>query len=637
MFLAAAAIILLLMIVGYAQERWLAVVTLLLTDGLIVVAWVVSAWALGERLLTTTKATTGSGPFRFASGAALGLGLMSLVALGLGLAGALNRLTAVGTVLLGPGLWAPGVIRWVRSRSDVPVEAWVREPLGGQWLLLLVAPLFAMMVIGASILPGVLWKPSDPHPYDAMEYHLQGPREWYEAGRIVELPHNVYTYFPFGVEMHYLMAMHLRGGPWRAMYQCQFLSVAWVLLTGMAVYGAVRGTAPDYRAPPAVASAANVLAIATPWMVMLGAVAYTESALALYAVLTVAWALRAARVGGRERTRAIAIAGAMAGFACGVKYTAFPMVVGATLAGVGLLAILSREVKAWATAAAMFTALAIVIWSPWLVRNAVWTRNPVFPLAMAQLGHGHYDAVQVERFRIAHSPPERLRPIFARVSHSWREVWSSRQYGWLFWPTILAALALSIRHREAWLIAGFLLAVLLIWLFFTHLLGRFLVLSLPVAALAIGVVRARGWVIVSSTAAAVLTVVSMIVVFGELGRYYEQTQVGLFGLDDPRWLMGEELRSDLERPGQTVHLVGDAQAFLYMTPTSRLKYRTVFDLPGDAKDMYEAWLGVPRERAFGLIVLNPMEVERLSRTYLKVPGLPPDYAGPRDRPVVIAK
>src|SRR6185436_11955118 len=309
-------------------------------------------------------------------------------------------------------------IRWVRSRSDVPVEAWVKEALGGQWLLLLVAPLFALMVIGASILPGVLWKPSDPHPYDAMEYHLQGPREWYEAGRIVELRHNVYTYFPFGVEMHYLMAMHLRGGPWRAMYQCQFMSVAWVLLAGAAVYGAVRGQAPDHRAPPAVASAAAVLAIATPWMVMLGAVAYTESALALYAVLTIGWTLDAARVDGRDRTRAMAVAGAMAGFACGVKYTAFPMVVGATLAGIALLAILSQQAKAWATPAAIFTAVAIVVWSPWLIRNLAWTRNPVFPLAMAQLGRAHYDAVQVERFRIAHSPPEKLRPIAARVGHS---------------------------------------------------------------------------------------------------------------------------------------------------------------------------------------------------------------------------
>ena len=35
--------------------------------------------------------------------------------------------------------------------------------------------------------------------FDAIEYHLQGPKEYFQAGRIAFLPHNVYTSMPFGV------------------------------------------------------------------------------------------------------------------------------------------------------------------------------------------------------------------------------------------------------------------------------------------------------------------------------------------------------------------------------------------------------------------------------------------------------
>ena len=54
-------------------------------------------------------------------------------------------------------------------------------------------------------------------PFDRLrrlEYHLQGPKEYYQAGRIAFLPHNVYTNMPFGVEMLHLLAMEVMGDWW---------------------------------------------------------------------------------------------------------------------------------------------------------------------------------------------------------------------------------------------------------------------------------------------------------------------------------------------------------------------------------------------------------------------------------------
>jgi hypothetical protein len=260
----------------------------------------------------------------------------------------------------------------------------------------------------------------------------------------------------------------------------------------------------------------------------------------------------------------------------------------------------------------------------------------VFPLAMSTLGRAHFDAVQVERFRLAHSPSEQERPLFRRVARAGRVIFADWQYGYVVWPVAAGAVVIAWRRREARFIIGYLLIVLVVWVGFTHLLGRFYVLTIPVAAMTVGLVPRRAWNVAAAVAAVLAVGLSMPMVHGPLVHFAGMAQNGLFGLDDLSYFVPPEL-AEMDRPDARVSLVGDAEGFLYRIPSSRLRYRTVFDLPGDATDMYEAWMGVKKADAKGLIVLNPPEVERLSRTYYKVPGLPADYSGPTDRPVILKR
>ena len=50
--------------------------------------------------------------------------------------------------------------------------------------------------------------------FDVLEYHIQGPKEYFQAGRITFLPHNVYTNMPFGVEMLHLIGMEVLDDWW---------------------------------------------------------------------------------------------------------------------------------------------------------------------------------------------------------------------------------------------------------------------------------------------------------------------------------------------------------------------------------------------------------------------------------------
>ena len=165
---------------------------------------------------------------------------MGLAILFLGLMGGLGTLTSWAILAIGWSLAGWKVLYGPRDEADPSFTAWLKQPVGwaGWWLL--AVPFLVLALVGAMVPPGMLWTPLEPHGYDVVEYHLQVPREWYEAHHIGRLHHNVFSYFPFIVEMHYLLAMHLLGGPWAGMYLAQLMHLAFMILTVLAVYGLAR-------------------------------------------------------------------------------------------------------------------------------------------------------------------------------------------------------------------------------------------------------------------------------------------------------------------------------------------------------------------------------------------------------------
>jgi hypothetical protein len=309
-----------------------------------------------------------------------------------------------------------------------------------------------MAIFAAMMPPGLNW-PDEPHWYDVVEYHLQIPREWYEIGRIVPLHHNAFSYFPFNVEMHYLLAMHLRGGPWAGMYLAQFMLLAMMVLTVAAVYGFARRLSPSRGG----ATIVGVAVATVPWLAQLGSIAYNEGGFLLFGTLAVGWATLAVASPARCLGR-FPVAGLMAGFACGCKLTAVPEVLLAAggLASLGIL--LHRNSRdgtqpvplAFRIAGvATFFFAGVLAFAPWLVRNQIWAGNPVFPEAARVLGRDHFSETQVERWEQAHSPRPDQRALTVRL-HTWfSDVWASWQYGYVLLPLgVAAGVAALVRPRR---------------------------------------------------------------------------------------------------------------------------------------------------------------------------------------------
>ena len=692
-------VLLLLGVYGFTGDTHFLPVTLgLLNDGLFLTGWAASAGMLGAVLMRLLCGRLGSSPspgtpgesrgeglaqfaipalsLRLLTSIALGIGLISVLLLALGLAGLVNLFSAISVLLIGPILWAiairlePGGVDRVRA-SLAAARAWLLEPAGWGWLWLLALPSLVVACCGASIMPGVLWNPLDPHPYDVAAYHLQVPREWYESGRISQLRHNVYSHFPFNVEMHFLLAMLLRGGPWKGMYTAQFISLASSILTVLAVYAAAtdwsRGGAPDRPRFQAAGTIAGVFTASIPWVPMLGSLAYVEGMLLLYFTLSLAWLLRALREPhSRQVIRAMLFAGLLAGLACGVKYTAAPTIL-IFFPVVLFIIVLSRRLlpsspspgtpgesrgersaqfaipslRSTLLGCVLFTAAGTAAFSPWLIRNFAWTGNPVFPLAMRTLGSAHFDDTQVERWNRAHRASPQDAPWSNRFKLLATRVFADWMYAYVLLPAGLIALILlafrGARGPRGPEVAALALLVLLqtaFWLAFTHLMPRFAVFLVPLCALAAGV----GFSGRLAPAGAALALASVALGFmglplsesspGLRATFWQfslKARVGFYRLEDTSALNPTELEGIEDRRNIPVALIGDAQAFHHQLPMTRLRYRVIFDIrfpPGVSA--LDAWLEQSEEllRRDHIVIVHPSEIRRLSRTYHAVPGLP---------------
>lgn len=584
--------------VGLSPSQW-GTILLSTPDFWMLLTWLAAATGFGAAILKSTGYHRRvSGSLGIVVSAALGLGMMSLLVLWIGLCVRLNAPLAWGILALGLGAGA-----WARE-ALLPAPIKDSTAQSYRWMALPCAASLGLTCIAALVPPGILWG-DEPNGYDVLEYHLQVPREWYELGRIVPLQHNVFAFFPFNVEMHYLLAMALRGGPWSGMYLAQLMHVAFIALTVAAIYALV-----SERSKPMAMIAATAVAT-VPWVGLLAPVAYNEGGLLLWGTLAIGLSLR-----DSGDWRSMALAGVMAGFACGSKLTAVPIVLLAT----PLIHVALARFKPNAMiAAASFLLAGSLIFSPWLIKNTAWVGNPVFPEETSLFGRGHWSPTQVERWiKANHLPRPDQQNLAGRARAGWDQILADWRYGFALLPLAIISAALGRKERQTMALLLILIALAIFWLFFTHLQSRFFTLAIPICAMLVGQVRMPR---------NILAAYSIIVLLAGLGGltavYVKLTSIapGLFDSIGAESLMPLTPLDTAVPANARVFLVGDGRPFLYDVPTDRLFYRTVFDVdakPGETSD--DAWQA--NWETFNgqtIRVYQAPELRRFAKTYWGIP------------------
>jgi hypothetical protein len=453
---------------------------------------------------------------------------------------------------------------WVRRTTKPPADVetcgW-RTWLASGAFLAVVGPFLVMMALG-SMLPCI--------DYDGLEYHLQGPKEYYQAGRIAFLPHNVYTSMPFGVEMLHLLGMEVVGDWWQGALVGQFLIALHAPLAALMIAMAVRRAA----SAPAAWFAAGVY-LTTPWVYRLAVLPYVEGPLGYYHAALVWAGWRAWTDSGQVDRRGLwGLLGLLAGGAMACKY---PSLVSAVIP-FGALA-LAASVR-WRRPAAVvaFVLGWAAVMGPWLGKNVVDTGNPVYPLGYKVFGGRHWDSAMEAKWTHAHGP----RPVSADLfwgsvlDVAGRSDWQSPLY------VALAPLAFLRRgsRRFAAAVGGYVVYLFLTWWFLTHRLDRFWLPLLPGFAMLAGLGadwtrRVRWWVLLGPLVA-VATLANLAYASTALTALNEWTaDLSALRASVPAMLNPSLTRADTELPPQAkLLLVGEAAVFHVRHP---IVYNTVFD------------------------------------------------------------
>jgi len=589
-------LVFLVLFFGLAGPSWGLALYRILQDGGCAILWLGSAGGIGWLVWRgiTRRTSAAAKQDAAVTCVGLGLGIISLAILGLGLAGWMNQVWAIAIIAAGDLI---AISAGLSTAREWDAGQWLGKPAGWLWLWIAPAAVAGVVALAACFPPGILWG-DEPNGYDVVEYHLQVPREWYEMGRIGALQHNVFSYFPFNVEMHYLLAMELHGGffgPWAGMYLAQMMHAGFFAATAWAVFalagGGRRGVV------------AGAMVVAVPWTGLLAPTAYNEGGTLLFGALAIGWAIRA------DSWREFLIAGLFAGFAAGCKLSVVPLF----FIGVPLAILVTRP-KCWA-GCAVFLLAALIALSPWLLRNWRWAENPIFPEAMSVLGQDHFSNVQVERWREAYWPDAKYRSGAGHAKALWNEVLADVRFGWVLFPLAIAAAVIGFRQRSMRMLIILVIFQVVIWTGFTHLQSRFMVIVIPIIVLIIAQVEPGGWLPVCAGAVFAVSFLSVDLMMQKMQRYLEMDhdKVALIGREN---LEGFRLFDTRQlKDGQSLDLIGDAGAFWYQIPMSRLHYKTVFDVDtSDPEKMIDQdWLaGMPKD---AVIWRDDDEMKRFARTY----------------------
>jgi hypothetical protein len=555
---------------------------------------------------------------------------------------------------------AGGGVAWALPVAGAATAIWCardRRAATPPALLLAAVPALAVLVVACCSAPGWLWR-SEFGGYDALSYHLQLPGEWLAAGRVFGPEHNVYGFLPGYVEAAYLHLAILRGDPVESAPAAQFLHALLAVLTAVVAGRVVRRVATvapgDDVAARTGSAAATALLLATPWIVVVGALAYDELAV----TLLLSGGLLVLTEPGLSPARRGAVVGGLAAVACGAKLTAVGLV--ALPLGAGLVATVPP--RRWLVALPAGAAAGLAGLAPWLLGNLVQTGNPVFPFLTGALGPGHWSPEQAAIWAAGHGSDA---SAIGRVGALWNQwlrfgLGANPQPGepWLVqWAALpwlgLAALSVGLRgdgppRRWSALLGTMLAVQLVFWATATHLQSRFLLPTavplailggLAVARSARGGQRARAVATAGATALVLVQAVTTAVLFrGERGGSPAAMVDGTSlrtgnGLaPSARAELGavwpEVQVNHLLPDGSLVLLVGEAAPFYYRL--ERIRYQTTWDrgplsaAMAASPDDPAAWMEHLRRNGFTHMLVRPEMLERWTEAGWGDPALTAD-------------
>lgn len=273
----------------------------------------------------------------------------------------------------------------------------VTQALGRNWtlyalILLLVAVIIAIILLGSV----------PPTDRDALTHHLFVPKLWLQHGGIYEIPEIPFSYYPMNLDLLYTIPLYFGND-----IIPKYIHYLFALLTAVLLYRHLkRRLGVEYGLFGSIffLSIPIIVKLSITVYVDLGVVFFTTASL----LLLLYWTEQ------NFHWRWLTLAGLCCGLAAGTKYNGLISIVVLTL----LVPLIYQQNTAKENQSnskafyygAIFVITAIIALSPWLIRNYLWTENPIYPLhnSLFQKLHTLNDKTQPISQDIIKVPPQQF-------------------------------------------------------------------------------------------------------------------------------------------------------------------------------------------------------------------------------------
>ena len=215
-----------------------------------------------------------------------------------------------------------------------------------------------------------------PVSRDALTHHLAVPKLWIVHGGMVDMPGLVFSYYPMNLNLLYVIPLLLGND-----ILPKYLHFLFALATAWMIYGFI-----SYRSTRLFAILGALIFLSIPVILKLSISVYVDLGLVCFSWASIVFLCKWSR--DPQSAKHLICSALFCGLALGTKYNGLIVLVLLTLF-VPIIYIRSvrphlRHIKYTIGYPLVFAAVSLTVFSPWMARNVILTKNPIYPLYSSQ-------------------------------------------------------------------------------------------------------------------------------------------------------------------------------------------------------------------------------------------------------------
>ncbi|MDP2863548.1 MAG: glycosyltransferase family 39 protein [Desulfobacterales bacterium] len=260
----------------------------------------------------------------------------------------------------------------VRQSVWRSVDRWLSS-----YIYIILAGLIAVLIVSIILLSSV-----PPVCRDSLTHHLAVPKLYLNHGGMYEIPSVIFSYYPMNLELLYLIPLYFGND-----IVPKYIHFVFALLTAFLVFGYLKK-----KTDRIFALFGALFFLSIPVIVKLSITVYVDLGLIFFSTASLIFLLK--WIEAEFKLKHLVVSAFFCGLALGTKYNALIVFFLLSLFVMFAYSRISRNeenrpgsiqkssqvsIKALSIGA-LYIFIVLLVFSPWMIRNYVWTKNPVYPL-----------------------------------------------------------------------------------------------------------------------------------------------------------------------------------------------------------------------------------------------------------------